>query len=62
MTVTTAEKLAELQREMNMRLNVYPRFVAEGRITQREAARQIKVLQAIIDDYASADRFDLESG
>ena len=58
--VTTAEKLAELQRERKLRERVFPRFVAEGRMASEVAARRIEILDAIIADYASIEQFNLE--
>lgn len=50
-TVTTAEKLRAVQRELALRKNVYPRFVANGKITQQQADHETLVMSAIIADY-----------
>lgn len=51
MTITTADKIREIKRELGMRERVYPLFVKAGRLKQEAADRQIAVLQAILDDY-----------
>ena len=45
------EKLAELERELKLRGNVYPGLVDRNKLTQERADRQIEVLRSIIDDY-----------
>jgi len=44
-------------REAQMRRRVYPRLVAEGRMTQAEADEGIAIMQAIADDYRPRDMF-----
>lgn len=44
------EMIAELYREIGQRNHVYPRLVAEGKLNSMKSARQIAILQAIIDD------------
>jgi hypothetical protein len=51
---TFADKLAEVKREIAMRKNVYPAFIARGRLTQEQAERHIAVMSAIADDYERA--------
>lgn len=46
--LTTAEMIAELEREIALRRSVYPRFVAKKRLRQDVADRRIKILEAII--------------
>ena len=47
----TAEQIAsELEREISMRRQVYPGRVADGRMTQAEAARQIAIAAAWAED------------
>ena len=48
--VTRDEKIAELTREIAMREQVYPRRVAEKKMTQAKADRQIAVMRAILED------------
>ncbi len=54
MEATTAEKIACLKREVAMRENVYPKWVASGRMTQVNADREIRVLKAVLHDYEPA--------
>lgn len=42
------EQLAEAERELHLRLSVYPRRVSAGKMTQAQAERQIRVQRAII--------------
>lgn len=52
MLVADAEaKLACAMRELAMRLKVYPRWVAEGHMSQGKADNEIKTMRAIADDY-----------
>lgn len=46
--VTVSEMLAEAERELAMRLSVYPRRVSAGKMSQRRADRAIQVQAAII--------------
>ena len=48
---TTAEKLAELERELAVRRRAYPRFVSRASITQAQADERMAVLSAIAEDY-----------
>lgn len=57
MTFTDAEKRACAYRELKMRRRVYPRWVADGRMTQAEADREIALMQAIAEDYAEPNLF-----
>lgn len=51
MTITTADKLKEIKRELAQRRRVYPRLIEKGSITPEAAARQTEIMQAIADDY-----------
>ena len=44
-------KLKAINREIKLRRNVYPRWVAKGNMTQAEAAREIQIFEAIAKDY-----------
>jgi hypothetical protein len=44
-------KLKSLEREIKLRRSVYPRQVAQGKMTQPEAAREIQIFEAIANDY-----------
>lgn len=48
---TAREKCEAAEREVKMRLRVYPNRVADGRMTQALADRQIDVMRQIADDY-----------
>jgi hypothetical protein len=48
--VHQSEKIAELTREIAMREQAYPRRVAEKKMTQAKADRQIAVMRAILED------------
>lgn len=48
MKVTLDEQLAELGRELALRRNVYPMFVAKGRMEQSEADLHMMRLEAAI--------------
>lgn len=49
-TFTPTEKLACLQREINQRLRVYPRWVEAGRMKQAKADHEIACMRAIEAD------------
>ena len=57
MTFTRKQKEAAAWRESKMRRRVYPRLVADGRMTQQSADRQIAIMEAIAADYAEPDLF-----
>jgi hypothetical protein len=48
---TRAEKLAALEREIAMRKRVYPRFIAQNKMKQAEADRQVAIMEDIAEDY-----------
>lgn len=48
---TSAEKLEAVQRELNYRRRVYPRWIADKRMTQQLADRQIAIFEEIAADY-----------
>ena len=49
--ITNAEKLACAKRELQMRENVYPRWIAQNKIREAEARHQLAVMRAIVEDY-----------
>lgn len=54
---TAAEKHDAARREVGMRRRVFPRRVAEGRMTDAESRRQIEIMEEIARDYGEqADR------
>ena len=48
---TNDEKLKEIAREIAMRRNVYPKWIASGRLKPEAADRQIAIMVAIAKDY-----------
>jgi hypothetical protein len=46
--ITLKEMIAEAERELHLRLTVYPRSVAQGKMSQRQADRNIRLQQAIV--------------
>lgn len=52
---TAADKKKAIERELNYRRRVYPRWIADGRMTQKLADQQIEIFEAIRDDYAKAE-------
>ena len=53
---TEKKKCAE--RELGMRIKVYPRFVELGKMTQKKADREIALITEIIEDYRRAEEFN----
>ena len=51
MTITLDDKIRALRREIAMRYRVYPNRVADGRMTQAAADREIASAEAILQDY-----------
>lgn len=49
--IPAIEKLRAIEREIGFRKMVYPRRVAENKMTQRQADYQLRVMEAIRDDY-----------
>lgn len=47
MTFTIAEQLDAVERELRFREYVYPRRVADGKMSRAEADRQVAVMQAV---------------
>jgi disulfide oxidoreductase YuzD len=45
-------------REIKQRERVYPRLVADGKITADFARRQIAIMESIAEDYAEGGLFD----
>jgi hypothetical protein len=50
-TFTAAEKYQAILRELKYRRSVYPRLIAQGRMTEETAKREIEILTAIGQDY-----------
>lgn len=53
---TAREKKAAIERELKFRRRVYPKFVAEKRMTQAQADHQIAVFEAIRADYFNREQ------
>lgn len=49
--ITTQEKYKEVERELKMRKNVFPRWVLQGRIKQEVADKRIQIMEEILKDY-----------
>jgi len=49
--ITREEKLRCAQRELAMRERVYPRLIANGRMTKEEASRELDAMRSIAADY-----------
>jgi hypothetical protein len=49
MTVPYAEQLACVERELKWRQRVYPRRVADGRMTQAKAIEEVRTMEAVAD-------------
>jgi hypothetical protein len=49
--ITTADKLACAERELAMRLRVYPRWVEEGKMSADKAKREVACMEEIVKDY-----------
>lgn len=46
--MTLADQIAAVKREIAMRRNVYPRRVAEGRMTQAKADHEVAAMLAVL--------------
>ena len=49
-TITPAEKLACVRRELALRRNVYPGLVQRGKLKRDQATREIEIMTAIVED------------
>jgi hypothetical protein len=47
--IDPAAQLAEVEREVALRRRVYPRWVADGRMKQAAADRQIATMEAVAE-------------
>ena len=57
---TNDQKRAEAEREAMMRRKLYPRWITQGRMTQEQADRAIRIMEAIAKDYSGPDLFDVK--
>lgn len=51
MLFTTEEKIRCIEREVKLRQRLYPSRVANRRMTQKAAYREIETMKQILDDY-----------
>jgi hypothetical protein len=49
--VELLEKIACVRREIEQRKRVYPRLIAQGKMSHQKAAREIETMQEILRDY-----------
>jgi hypothetical protein len=47
---TAQDKLACIERELRYRLRVYPRRVAEGKMSEPQMRREIAIMESIVAD------------
>lgn len=57
-TFSNKEKAAECSRELRQRRHVYPRLIADGRLSQEAAARQISLMEDMLQDYQQRAELD----
>jgi hypothetical protein len=48
---SAADKLAEIEREIEVRKRVYPKFIAQGSLSLVLASKRIDIMRAIAHDY-----------
>ena len=53
---TQADKKAAVERELKYRRRVYPRLIANGKMTDGFAQTQIELFEAILQDYEKAEQ------
>ena len=58
MSYTAKEKREAAERELKMRQRVYPRWVADKRMTQEKADHETAVMAAIVEDYKTQERVE----
>lgn len=51
MIITTNDKIKEIERELKMRKDVFPRLVVQGKISQSIVDKRIKIMEEILKDY-----------
>jgi hypothetical protein len=54
--ITAQEKLDCARRELAMRRRVYPRWVENQRMSQKQSEKEIAIMEAIVADYEAAVR------
>ena len=58
MPYTAKEKREAAERELKMRQRVYPRWVADNRMTQAKADHETAVMAEIVEDYRKLEAGD----
>jgi hypothetical protein len=54
--ISVFDKTACVEREVRMRESVYPRWVAVGKMSDKQAKRELAVMKAILADYREFSR------
>lgn len=49
MTIPIGKQIAEVRREIALRRNVYKRLVAQGKLSERQAAEKIAIMEAVLE-------------
>lgn len=49
--VRTIDKFKCLQRELTLRMRMYPKWISRGTLSSEKAAHELIVLRAIVEDY-----------
>src|SRR5438067_524814 len=57
--ITFRDKEACARRELSFRQRVFARRVAEGKMKQADADREIELMQAILEDYVKASALEM---
>jgi hypothetical protein len=58
-TITVLDKLECIERELKYRRFVYPKWIANNKMAQHKADREIAVMESIRDDYKRSAEPDL---
>jgi hypothetical protein len=54
--ITARDKLKCIERELSYRRRVYDRLIERGKMTERQAVREIELMEAIAADYRTLDQ------
>lgn len=54
--ITARDKLKCIERELSYRHRVYDRLIERGKMTERQAVREIELMEAIAADYRALDQ------
>lgn len=57
--VSIARQIAAVDREVAMRRRVYPRRVADGKMTQAQADTELQAMQAVADTLRQVQRWGM---